>query len=84
MIKRQAEESYSGYYNSLENCNPSRGSWVRVPPPPQIFKIVNFSTAQQEPVGNFLDELLNKVGIKIVHIKTAYHYNLNEVLGLLN
>src|SRR3989344_7696380 len=29
-----AEESHSGYCNSLENCNPLRGSWVRVPPPP--------------------------------------------------
>src|SRR4051812_1151990 len=34
MIHLSAEESHSGYCNSLENCNPSRGSWVRVPPPP--------------------------------------------------
>ncbi|MBU2539804.1 DUF2726 domain-containing protein [Patescibacteria group bacterium] len=32
---------------------------------------------------HFLDEIFNKVGIKIVHIKTAYHYDLNEISNLL-
>jgi very-short-patch-repair endonuclease len=32
---------------------------------------------------NFLDEVLNKVGLKIVHIKTAHRYNINEILNLL-
>lgn len=28
---------------------------------------------------NFVDEVLNKAGIRIEHIKTSYNYNLNEV-----
>jgi very-short-patch-repair endonuclease len=32
---------------------------------------------------NFVDEVLNKVGIKIVHIKTAYQYNLDEISKLI-
>jgi very-short-patch-repair endonuclease len=28
---------------------------------------------------NFLDSLLNKIGLKIVHIKTAYNYDLKEI-----
>jgi len=31
----------------------------------------------------FVDEVLNKVGIKILHIKTSHYYNLNDVLNLL-
>lgn len=43
MIENKAEESHSGYCTCLENRNPSRGSWVRVPPPPptQFFIGVN-------------------------------------------
>ena len=37
MIKNRSEESHSGYCNGLENRNPSRDSWVRVPPPPPSF-----------------------------------------------
>ena len=33
---------------------------------------------------NFVDSVLNKVGIKIIHIKTAYQYNLNEIENMLN
>ena len=32
--RKDAEESHSGYCTSLENWNPSQGSWVRVPLPP--------------------------------------------------
>ena len=32
---------------------------------------------------NFVDSVLNKVGIKIIHIKTAYNYNLSEIKELV-
>ncbi len=33
---------------------------------------------------HFLDEVLAKAGIKIAHIKTASHYNLNEIENMIN
>jgi len=32
---------------------------------------------------NFVDEVLSKVGIKIVHIKTSHRYNLDEISKLI-
>jgi len=35
--------------------------------------------ADRHTRDNFVNEVLDKVGIGIVHIKTAYSYNLNEI-----
>jgi len=37
----------------------------------------------REDRGNFLNSLLDRVGIKIVHIKTSYKYSKGEILNLL-
>ena len=33
---------------------------------------------------NFVDEVLNRVGIRIVHIKNSYQYNIDEITRMLN
>ena len=49
------EESHSGYCTSFENWNPSRGSWVRVPPPPQsTFFIEDRDASEIAQKGSFL------------------------------
>lgn len=37
----------------------------------------------REDRDNFVDSILNRVDIKIVHIKTAYNYNLSEIKELV-
>ncbi len=38
----------------------------------------------RESRDDFVNSILDRTGIKVVHIKTAYHYNLNEIEKMLN
>ncbi len=37
---------------------------------------------KRESRDDFVNSILNRVGIKIAHIKTAHHYDLNEIKSL--
>ncbi len=38
---------------------------------------------KRESRDDFVDSVLNRVGIRIVHIKTAHNYDLNEIKSLI-